>query len=186
MNRRLIITATAVALMLSSLISSAAVAAAGTPESGPYGTQLLCKYRSFEVEGTTGFRLRRVAVDPPTDLYARRTEQTVGWRLLVQRRYDGENWKRIFASVIQKSTATPTEPGVFSQLFAKIDYIDGIDRWPNGRHSEFRAVLKFYWYRKDGTIATSERYANHIYHAYRDGEYQFTSNGSCEGAWLDP
>lgn len=178
--------AAAIALALVVLAPSMLPAAAAPAAvSAPYGVQTYCRYRSMEVDGNTGFRLRKLLAGPPTDLYANKAGQMVGWRLIVQRRYDEGLWRRIFASVTRKSTASPTEPGVFSALRAKIGYVDSVDRWPNGRHTEFRAVLQFFWYRYDGSVSRSERHVADTYPVYRDGEYQFTSYGSCAGAWLD-
>jgi hypothetical protein len=61
--------------------------------------------------------------------------------------------------------------------------VDSIDRWPDGNHTAFRTVLRFFWFNDDGSIDT-ERKVGGTYHAYRDGVYDHDEYGMCEGSWL--
>jgi hypothetical protein len=164
---------------------------AATSDNG-HGAQAVCRYGEIDpadTNGNTGMRIKRVDVLPPT-LYGHYPGQTVGWRFVVQRWYSDLStfagpWKRIYASSIQSSVAYPDQAGVFSAMSARIRFVHGIDRWPYGYSTVFRAIAAFYWYDDQGGIETWERFTMGVYPVYRNGIYQFTSYGQCEGAWLD-
>ncbi|HUR16434.1 MAG TPA: hypothetical protein VMZ33_04070 [Candidatus Limnocylindrales bacterium] len=180
----------AIALISASVVVPTVLAA---PTQNGHGSAAVCRYQETDpadINGNTGFRLTRIAIDPPK-LFGTYPGQMVGWRFVVQRHYDDNDpywngpWVRIFASRTQKAVANPDASAAFSKMFAKINYVDSVDRWPNGYHTVFRAIATFYWYNADGSVETSERFNMGVYPVYREGVYQFTSYGSCEGSWLD-
>lgn len=179
----------AVVAGLAALLLSAATpaAAAGAIAPTSYGASFKCLTRTVEIGLNTGMRLTRITVNGPTEMPHWPT-QTVAWRLVVQRRYDGAGWagtpwKRIFTSVIQKVTVTPDEPLAFTKLTARIGYVDAIDRWPNGYHTMFRTVLHFYWYDTNGIVEHHETYAGGAYYVFRDGSFVWIEYGMCQGLW---
>ena len=180
------------------VLAAALVIGAGAPTTvaaaneDTHGAQAVCRYGEIDpadTNGSTGMRIKRLQVLPPT-LYGHFPGQQVGWRFVVQRWYSDLStfagpWKRIYRSSIQLSVASPDQAGVFSAMSAPIRFVHGIDRWPYGYSTVFRAIATFYWYDDQGTIETSERFNLQVYPVYRNGLYQFTSYGQCEGAWLD-
>jgi len=125
-------------------------------------------------------KLKRIKVMPP-ELYALATGQSVGWRFVVQRRYDSGSWKRIFASVIQKRAAAPTESGAFSPMVA---HIRTPALLPGGVGAEYRIRVRFYWYDAAGEPLTQARYRLPEYDVFRDGTYVWTDSHACHHAWI--
>jgi hypothetical protein len=168
------------------LPAAAAPAAAALPDRGARGAQAECRYKSTKIDGWAGgMRLNRLTVQPPT-LYAA-TEDIVGWRILVQRRYDNGTWKRTFASVIKRAPATPTQAAALSPLSAHINSPQFI---PDGKGgylgASYRVVLRFYWYSAQGTLLRTERHQVGFYDVMRDGAYMWTDPGSCYHSWIFP
>lgn len=182
--------ARAILLAFVALVVTVSPTLGGTsaPANG-YGTHAVCRYMSIELSGSTGFRLKKISVLPPT-LYGHEPGQEVGWRFVVKRRYDQSNWygpwKRVFTSSTQKSVASPDVAASFSNRIALIGYVDSVDRWPDGYHTTFRVTATFYWYTAEGAVDASESFAIGVYPVYRDGDYQFTAYDECEGAYVDP
>ncbi len=167
------------ALVVGGLASPAAAAAAAAPDRGDHGAQARCMYKSSYVPGWGAMRLNRLTVMPPT-LFSVDAPGVVGWRLLIQRTYDRNTWKRIFASVIQKSTATPTEAAVLNPLSALINSPLFLPDGHGGYLSaEYRALLRFYWYGSDGSVIRAERHRVVFYDVLRDGNYLWTDTGLC-------
>ncbi len=180
----------ATALALAAILTLGLAPTFASAGSSDYGATFRCGFKSIQIGGQSGMRLKRIVVNSPTEMYGREPNQHVGWQLIVQRRYDDTGWtgkwKRVYRSGIYSSVASPTTPADFEgwQWVAKIGYVDSIDRWPDGNHTEFRAVLRFLWYTDAGSIER-ERFVGGTYHSYRDGNYVWDEHGQCAGAWLD-
>ena len=104
-------------------VASAGVAKAGW-DPGDYGTEPTCRYRTIDLPNYQyAYRLRRIVVYPPTSLYAREPSQLVGWRFYLKVG-DGTStemhYRRIFASRVEKSLATPDRAGVFEPMVVRI------------------------------------------------------------------
>lgn len=185
LNRRLLsVAALAVATSTSAVATPVAAAAAAT-DRGDHGAQARCMYTSVELPGWSGaMRLNRIRVMPPT-LLAVGGAGEVGWRFVVQRRYDVGNWKRIFASRIQRATATPSQPAAFSSMSAHINSPLFISDGQGGfRSADYRVVLKLYWFDAAGSIARLERHRMDHYDVFRDGNYLWTDRGLCTHGWI--
>jgi hypothetical protein len=164
----------------------AAPAAAAPADRGDHGAQAQCRYKSSQLDGWAGaMRLNRMTVQPPT-LYAT-SEGRVGWRMLVQRRYDNSPWKRIFASVIKRAPATPTQPAALGPLSAHINSPQFIPDGSGGYlGASYRVVLRFYWYSPTGSLLRTERHRVAFYDVMRDGSYLWTDVGNCHHGWIFP
>jgi hypothetical protein len=180
----------AAALALAAILTLGLAPTFASAAASDHGATFRCGFKSIVVGGNSGMRLKRFVVTSPTELYGREPNQQVGFQLIVQRRYDDTGWtgkwKPVHKSAIQRSIATPSTPADFEglQLIAKIGYVDSIDRWPDGNHTEFRTVLRFFWFFDNGSIQ-KQRYVGGTYHSYRDGTYVWDEHGQCEGLWLD-
>lgn len=181
-TRRLAVgTAFALSVMLTAL---SPLTAAAVPDRGDHGAQAQCRYASAESTGWSGsMRLNRLTIQPPT-LYSVAAPGEVGWRFIVQRSYDSNTWTRIFTSLTQRASATPSQAASFSALSA---YINSPVLLPDGQggylHADYRAVLQFKWYADDGSIERSESHRVQFYDVLRDGAYFWTDAGDCSHAW---
>jgi hypothetical protein len=186
--------ALALAFAFTGLIATAgATFAATTSVSSPnYGVKASCMYKSTSVDGKSGFRLKRIVVEPPTSFFGSSTDQVVGWRIVVQRSYpnnDGPTpvtqWKGVFVSAVQKSLGSPDQAAAFTAMTARIGFISFFDAYPNGHRMWLRTIVKFYRYAPDGSVDTQSRYKVPHFDLIRDGGYFTTQYGVCDGAWLD-
>ena len=169
----------AIGLSLMLLSGSVIGAAAGSPTPNGYGVDVSCRYRSVPVEGWDWkMELRRLRVDPPT-AFAKRAQQTVGWRFVVQRRSDvNTTWKRIHVSPIQKSGPLGyLQYADFTRMTFDVPH-------PNQPGTDYRVVVKIYWYASNGSLQSRDRFLINDYRVLRDGELVWYDRGDCEYAWL--
>ena len=181
---------TALALSFVAVIATAAPTMAASPS---HGVSATCRYKTVNLNGGTGFELNRIVVQPPTTLFGHFPNQTVGYRVIVQRSYpnnDGptphDKWVGVFKGKIQTSVASPGQAGVFTPIRAGIDYVAGVDLYPYGYRSWFRTIVKFYRFDADGSVESHGRHKVPHFQAYRDGNPIHIQYGICDGAWVDP
>ena len=167
------------------LAGPAGPALAVAPDFGDHGAQARCRYQSVDLAGWSGaMRLKRITVQPPT-LFAVSGSTQVGWRVLVQRRYDSGTWKRVFASAIHKAPAKATTAAAFSPLGALINSPLFVSDGAGGfRSADYRVVLMFYWFGADGAAQRLERHRVLFYDTLRDGAYQWTDDRLCHHGWI--
>ena len=163
--------------------------AGGSPGEDPaeYGTAAACRYTSTNVPGIGAtYRLRRIVVEPPSELYPRRPGQSVGWRFVIQRSETVDQpYERIFAGRIHTSSATLNQPGAFTTKSARISWADPVENTHIYGHF-FRAIAKFYWYSADGTLRRIERHVLSPYEMYVDGvKTGWLIYGGCYEVWPD-
>ena len=171
-------------LTLGGLVSPATAAAAAPPDVGDHGAQAQCLYRLSPYGRYLGAaRLMRVRVQPPT-LFSPSAAGQVGWRIKVMRSTDSGPWQRIFSSKTQKRAATPYQAADFTPLSARINSpLFIFDAGGHYHHADYRAVVTFYWYNADGSVARFERHDFGVHDAFRDGEYMWTV-GTCDHGFL--
>jgi hypothetical protein len=174
------------------LMASAAAPLTASAASPSHGVQASCLYKSTSIDGKSGFRLKRVVVQPPTTFYGRVPDQVVGWKVVVQRKYpnnDGptsyRNWKSVFVSRLVKTTASPDRAAVLDAISARIGFVSYFDAYPNGVRTWFRTLVKFYRFTPEGAVESHSRYRPWLFDAYRDGSLIHMQAGICDGAWLD-
>jgi hypothetical protein len=179
------VTAVLIATVALGVLPASAAAAVNGGDRGDHGAQGQCRYASTQVPGWSGgMRLKRVTVQPPT-LFSDGGPGQVGWRMLVQHRYDSARWERIFASGIQRAEATPTSAAPFTRMTALIDS-PMVVKDESGAFVgvDYRVILRFYWFAPDGSIERVERTRLASYDTFRDGEYLWTDVGRCHHAWI--
>lgn len=186
--------ARSIALGLAVLISPAAssFASAAIAGSNVHGAEADCVYKTVALGTSTGFKLRKIVVSPPTNLLGHTPNQAVGFRVVVQRSYPNNDGptpigerKSVFVSELQMSVASPDQAAVFSPVVAPIRFVSGADEYPNGHRSWFRTVIKVYRFNADGTVESHGRGLIWPFDLLRDGHYVTTQYGVCDGAWLD-
>lgn len=179
------ISAAWMAVCLALLAAAAPAQASSLSDQGDHGAQTRCMFRTAEVTTNwTGIRLVRISVLPPT-LFAPAGATTVGWRLIVQRAYENQPLRRIFASVVQRRPATATQPAALTPLSARVNSPLFVSDGQGGyQTSIYRAVLEFYWFDASNRLVAKERHVVGNYDSFRDGSFLWTENGHCEHAWI--
>lgn len=141
-----------------------------------------CHYR-FNSDLGLG-RLKSITVRPPNmSAVAGRTNQIVGWKFAIQRRFVGSStgpWKQIYHSILQTtSTGGSGDAGGFSSMTAPISLPS--NEGATGVH-HFRVIVSMFWYRKDDeTIQGSSRHRVDFYRGVMNTGERWTDDGSCGG-----
>ncbi|HEY8135223.1 MAG TPA: hypothetical protein VIF08_04220, partial [Candidatus Limnocylindrales bacterium] len=144
-----------------SVIGVALVAgpAATTASAGvlDYGAIARCKYAVTQSHNGTWTEalLKRIVVRPPT-LPAMTTMDSVGWRFVILRSLDRENTPYVitYRSPLQRAPRSAD----FTPMRHKLHVPAEADT-PNGRSFvSYQVMLKFYWYKADGSLFTSAVY----------------------------
>lgn len=136
--------------------------------------------------GATFTKLKSITVRPPNMAASPgRTSQIIGWRFVIERRFNGSTlgpWKQIYRSPLQ-TTSIGGEGSGFSSMSAAITLPpnEGI----TGEH-EFRVVVKMVWLGKDDqTVVGSSRHRVDFYRVVTTAGGHSTTQASC-GALLGP
>ena len=147
-----------------------------------YGSTGLCRFVATQA-GTYGWTealLRRIAVTPPR-LYAKRSGgQKVGWRFTVERSRNRSvtPWRVTYRSPIQKANATRNRAANFNVMRVGVNVPTNVE---DQNHVWYRVKVKMFWYRPNGTVASSESYVLTGYLMYVDGDPEGALDEYCPG-----
>ena len=135
-----------------------------------YGATFNCHYRTIEGTFPAMGDLRRIVVTPPI-LFGDRSEQTVGWRLIVRRYLNDEDTGDVAVATWRSRIKTAiTYQGVQAELsrivFWPSDLPDS-SRWDS---SGFEASIRLIWYAPDGSIERTVLHPFASVYTYVDGE----------------
>ncbi len=157
--------------------------AAATPPTSDYGNTVECRYKAPGHGPAYDFRLKKLVVTPPV-LYAKKSQQVVGWRIVVTRatNWGHDPWKVTYHSPIQKASATPAHAAAFDAMSVGVT-IPNVD---NVTSVWYHVTLKLYWYRANGSVQSKQSYLMPYLKLIENGQYGDYENVCAAGFYEGP